>query len=279
MFVPFCIVDPSPPKDPEARVYSRRGNSEATGPSSTCPLMWTLTPPPHGGTVDRRLCAMRRRPGRGRRREPGSWRRSRTGRSRPNAAQSSRLKSTPLRSSPTGSPSKNVRSRFYAAPQTRSRPRPALRARLEAPRSARTVRTPRRLAFGAVQRLPWQLRRLPSSSRTGSHGTRFQAALGPTRLAPGARGEATLTKTSSGGGSTSTPQDFRASPATVSTRPGCGARPACSCRSGRSTSPETSRSGRGFRRRTTNADRHARAGRRERSVFGREGSRRPGPRS
>ena len=33
---------------------------------------------------------------------------------------------------------------------------------------------------------------------SGSHGARFQAALGPTPLAPGARGEATLTKTSSG---------------------------------------------------------------------------------
>jgi hypothetical protein len=32
----------------------------------------------------------------------------------------------------------------------------------------------------------------------GSHGAGFQAALGPTALEPGARGEATLTKTSSG---------------------------------------------------------------------------------
>jgi len=33
---------------------------------------------------------------------------------------------------------------------------------------------------------------------SGSSATRFQAALGPTKLAPGANGEATLTKTSSG---------------------------------------------------------------------------------
>jgi len=33
---------------------------------------------------------------------------------------------------------------------------------------------------------------------SGSHGTRFQAALGPTRLAPRASGEATMTRTSSG---------------------------------------------------------------------------------
>jgi hypothetical protein len=33
---------------------------------------------------------------------------------------------------------------------------------------------------------------------SGSHGARFQAALGPTALAPEAKGDATLTKTSSG---------------------------------------------------------------------------------
>jgi hypothetical protein len=36
------------------------------------------------------------------------------------------------------------------------------------------------------------------SGGSGSHGTRLQAALGPTPLAPGAGGEATLTQTSSG---------------------------------------------------------------------------------
>jgi hypothetical protein len=35
-------------------------------------------------------------------------------------------------------------------------------------------------------------------SGSGSHGARFQAALGPTPLAPGAHGEAVLTRTSSG---------------------------------------------------------------------------------
>ncbi len=57
-----------------------------------------------------------------------------------------------------------------------------LRARLEAQRSARTVRTPRRLALGGV----------------AVATVAFQAALGPTALEPGAGGEATLTKTSSG---------------------------------------------------------------------------------
>ena len=33
---------------------------------------------------------------------------------------------------------------------------------------------------------------------SGSHGSRFQAALGPTALVPTARGEATLTRTTSG---------------------------------------------------------------------------------
>ena len=74
----------------------------------------------------------------------------------------------------------------------------ALRARLEAPRSARTVRTQRRLALGAVAAAVVAAAAVAVVVSTGSHGTRFRAALEPTRLAPGARGEATLTKTSSG---------------------------------------------------------------------------------
>jgi hypothetical protein len=74
----------------------------------------------------------------------------------------------------------------------------ALRARLEAPRSTRTVRTPRRLALGAVAAAAVTAAAVAVVVSTSSHGTRFQAALGPTTLAPGARGDATLTKTSSG---------------------------------------------------------------------------------
>jgi hypothetical protein len=74
----------------------------------------------------------------------------------------------------------------------------ALRARLETPRSAQTVRTSRRLALGAVAAAAVAAAAVAVVVSTGSHGTRFQAALGPTALAPGARGDATLTKTSSG---------------------------------------------------------------------------------
>ena len=75
-----------------------------------------------------------------------------------------------------------------------------LRARLETQRSAHTVRTPRRLALGgaaaaAVAAAAVAVAVVVSS---GSPGARFQAALGPTALAPGARGDATLTETSSG---------------------------------------------------------------------------------
>jgi Anti-sigma-K factor rskA, C-terminal len=73
-----------------------------------------------------------------------------------------------------------------------------LRARLEAQRSARTVRTPRRLALGAVAAAAVAAAAVAVVVSSGSHGTRFQATLGPTALAPGARGEATLTRTSSG---------------------------------------------------------------------------------
>ncbi len=75
-----------------------------------------------------------------------------------------------------------------------------LRTRLEAQRSAGTARTPRRLAFGGVA-----LAAVAAAAvavvlvrGSGSPGPRFQAALGPTQLVPAARGEATLTKTSSG---------------------------------------------------------------------------------
>jgi hypothetical protein len=75
-----------------------------------------------------------------------------------------------------------------------------LRARLEAQRSARTVRTPRRLALGGVAAAAVAAAAIVAVVvvGSGSSGTRFQAALGPTPLAPGASGEATLTRTTSG---------------------------------------------------------------------------------
>lgn len=74
-----------------------------------------------------------------------------------------------------------------------------LRARLEAQRSARTVRTPRRLALGVVAAAAVAAAAIAFAVvGSGSHGARYRAALAPTALVPGARGEATLTKTSSG---------------------------------------------------------------------------------
>ena len=74
-----------------------------------------------------------------------------------------------------------------------------LRARLEAQRPTRTVRPPRRLALAGVAVAAVAAVAIGVAvTGSGSHGTRFQVALGPTALAPGARGEATLTKTSSG---------------------------------------------------------------------------------
>src|SRR3954462_14795308 len=76
-----------------------------------------------------------------------------------------------------------------------------LRARLDAQRSPRTVRTPRRLALGGVAVAAVAAAAIAFAvASSGSHGRGFQAALGPTALAPGARGDATLTKTSSGWG-------------------------------------------------------------------------------
>jgi anti-sigma-K factor RskA len=75
-----------------------------------------------------------------------------------------------------------------------------LRARLEAQRSARTVRTPRRRALGGVAAAAVAAAAIVAVVLvgSGSHSTRFQAALGSTTLAPGASGEATLTRTTSG---------------------------------------------------------------------------------
>ena len=75
-----------------------------------------------------------------------------------------------------------------------------LRARLDAQRSTRTVRSPRRLALGGVAAAAVAAAAIVAVVvvGSGSHGTRFQAALGPTSVAPRASGEATLTRTSSG---------------------------------------------------------------------------------
>jgi hypothetical protein len=75
-----------------------------------------------------------------------------------------------------------------------------LRARVEAQRSARNVRRPRRLAVGGLAAAAAAVALVAAVVivGSGSQGTRFKAALGPTALVPGAHGEATLTKTSSG---------------------------------------------------------------------------------
>ena len=74
-----------------------------------------------------------------------------------------------------------------------------LRARVEAQRPARTARASRRLALGGVAVAAVAAAAIAVAVvSSGSHGARFQAALGPTALAPGAQGDATLTKTSSG---------------------------------------------------------------------------------
>ena len=75
----------------------------------------------------------------------------------------------------------------------------ALRARIEAQRRGRRVRVPRRpvlIGAGATAVLAVAVGLAVFSS--GTSRERFRAALAPTDLLPGARGEATLTKTSSG---------------------------------------------------------------------------------
>jgi hypothetical protein len=75
----------------------------------------------------------------------------------------------------------------------------SLRARVDAQRRARPAPAPRRLVLigaGATAVLAVAVGLVVF--RTGTTGERLHAALAPTAVAPGASGEATLTKTSSG---------------------------------------------------------------------------------
>jgi Anti-sigma-K factor rskA len=74
-----------------------------------------------------------------------------------------------------------------------------LRARIEAQRAARRAPARRRLvAIAATGAAALAVAVGLTVFRSGAAGERFHAALAPTALAPGARGEATLTRTSSG---------------------------------------------------------------------------------
>jgi hypothetical protein len=75
----------------------------------------------------------------------------------------------------------------------------ALRARIDAQRGVRRVRMSRRpVLVGAVATAVLTLAVGVAVFRSGSSGVRFHAALAATDLVPGARGAATLSKTSSG---------------------------------------------------------------------------------
>jgi anti-sigma factor RsiW len=76
---------------------------------------------------------------------------------------------------------------------------PALRARIEAQRSARRMRVSHRpVLVGAVATAVLALAVGVAVFRSGTSGVRFHAALAATDLVPGATGAATLSKTSSG---------------------------------------------------------------------------------
>jgi hypothetical protein len=75
----------------------------------------------------------------------------------------------------------------------------ALRTRIEAQRRVRRVQRPRRLVLiGASATAALAVAIALVVSRSGTSGQRFHAALAATALLPGAHGQATLTKTSSG---------------------------------------------------------------------------------
>jgi hypothetical protein len=76
----------------------------------------------------------------------------------------------------------------------------ALRARIDAQRRVRRVPVPRRrlVLIGAAATAVLAVAVGLAVFRSGTSAERFHAALAPTALVPGAKGEATLTKTSSG---------------------------------------------------------------------------------
>ena len=75
----------------------------------------------------------------------------------------------------------------------------ALRARIEAQRRARRVRAPRGLALAGAAAIAVAAVAIGFAVfRSNPTAERFQGALAATKLAPGANGRATLTKTSSG---------------------------------------------------------------------------------
>jgi hypothetical protein len=73
-----------------------------------------------------------------------------------------------------------------------------LRARIETQRRARRVPRRRLVLIGAGATAAGAVAIGLAVSASGTSGERFRAALAPTDLVPGAKGEATLTKTSSG---------------------------------------------------------------------------------
>ena len=76
---------------------------------------------------------------------------------------------------------------------------PALRARIEAQRGVRRARVSRRpVLVGAAATAVLAVAVSVAVFRSGSSGERFHAALAATDLLPGARGDATLVRTSSG---------------------------------------------------------------------------------
>jgi hypothetical protein len=75
---------------------------------------------------------------------------------------------------------------------------PALRAHIDAPARRRRVPPGRLVLIGAAATAALAVGIGLGVSRSGTSGPHFRAALAPTALVPGATGDATLTKTSSG---------------------------------------------------------------------------------
>ena len=208
-----------------------------------------------------------------------SSRRSRTDQLRPNAAPSSRRASRLRRSLPIDSPSRNGRSRCYAAPETRSKLRRGC-GRASRRNDPRAPSAPRDASLSAESPLPrWQPRR--SSPWSSSAPARAARASRPRSGQPRSPPEPRRSDADEDVLRVANPPRRHGTSASRG-RPllrGLAAELGRRARADRDVQrrPERDALGRGFAGELHRADRHARAGGRQPGLIGREGARRPGP--
>ena len=177
------------------------------------------------------VVSMRRLQKNRRSRRSPSWRRSLTARCPPTARGA---RGTGRGLSRAGRPPRRAAARGRARAERGGGGRGAGVVARASRRSARGAPAPR-AGSPCGRPSPWPRRGIVFASRFRHLGRALPRGARAHRLAPGAAGNATLTKTTSGWRIELERRACRASTTGASTRPGCRTPPACSSRSGRST--------------------------------------------